>query len=53
MLSQTYGEVGDHSEDDDFLNAKLFALDVKKMLKEYKEVVDYLLNHKFPNGTNK
>ncbi len=52
-LSRTYEEVGDHLEDDDFLDAKLFALDAKKVLKEYKKVVDYLLHHKFPNGTNK
>jgi hypothetical protein len=45
--------VGDHLEDDDFLNAKLFALDAENVLKEYKEVVDYLLHDKFPNGTNK
>ncbi len=52
-LSRTYEEVGDHLEDDDFLNAKLFALDAENVLKEYKEVVDYLLHDKFPNGTNK
>jgi hypothetical protein len=45
--------VGDRSKDDDFLDAKLFTLDAKKVSKEYKKVVDYLLHHKFPNGTNK
>jgi hypothetical protein len=45
--------VGDCSKDDGFLDAKLFALDVKKVSKEYKEVVDYLFHHKFPNRANK
>ncbi len=35
-LSQTYEEVGDHLEDDDFLDAKLFALDGEKVSREYK-----------------
>jgi hypothetical protein len=45
--------VGDCSKDDDFLDAELFTLDVKKVLKEYKKVVDYLFYHKFPNIANK
>jgi hypothetical protein len=45
--------VGDCSEDDDFLDAELFALDVEKVSNKYKEVVDYLLHHKFPNIANK
>jgi hypothetical protein len=39
--------VGDCSEDDDFLDVELFALDAEKVSKEYKEVVDYLFHHKF------
>jgi hypothetical protein len=41
------------SKDDDFLDVELFALDAKKVSKKYKEVVDYLLHHKFPNKVNK
>jgi hypothetical protein len=45
--------VGDCLGDDVFLDAKLFTLDVEKVFKEYKEVVDYFLHHKFPNRANK
>ncbi len=45
--------MGDRLKDDDFLDAELFALDAKKVSKEYKEAVDYFLHHKFPNGANK
>ncbi len=52
-LSRTYKEVKKHSEDDNFLDAQLFAFDVEKVLREYKEVVEYLLHHKFPKRANK
>ncbi len=44
--------MGDHSKDDDFLDAKLFALNVK-VSREYKDMVDYLLHHKFLDKANK
>jgi len=40
--------VGDHSKDDDFPNAKLFAFDVEKVLKG----AYYLLDQKISEGTN-
>jgi len=52
-LFQTYKEVKKHSEDDNFLDAQLFAFNVEKVLREYKEVVEYLLLHQFPKRTNK
>lgn len=39
-LLWTYKRVGDHSKDDDFPNAKLFAFDVEKALKEANYLLD-------------
>ena len=50
-LSRAYDDVGDKSEDDDFRDANLMAVDV--ILEGFKEIWDYLTKCKFPSGADK
>jgi hypothetical protein len=45
--------VGDVSEDDDFSNAAIMAINAKDSHEEYREIIQYLNGMKFSVGTTK
>ncbi len=52
-LTKTYKGVGDVLEDDDFPDAAIMAINVKKTLEEYQEIIQYLDGMRFPVGATK
>jgi hypothetical protein len=45
--------VGDVSEDDDFPDATIMSINVKKAHEEYQEIIQYLDSMRFPDGATK
>ncbi len=45
--------MGDVSEDDNFLNATIITINVKEVLEEYQEIIQYLDGMRFLVGTTK
>ncbi len=52
-LTRAYEGVGDVSEDDNFLNATIITINVKEVLEEYQEIIQYLDGMRFLVGTTK
>jgi hypothetical protein len=47
-LTRTYEGVGDVSEDDDFLDATIIAINVEEAPEEYQGIIQYLDGMRFP-----
>jgi len=52
-LTRAYEGVGDVSEDDDFLDATIMSIHVEKTFEEYRDIIQYLDDMRFPNGATK
>jgi hypothetical protein len=52
-LTRAYERMGDVSEDDDFPDATIMAINAKEAPEEYREIIQYLDGMKFPVGTTK
>jgi len=52
-LTRAYEGVGDVLKDDDFLDATIMAINAEEALEEYREIIQYLDDMKFPVGATK
>ncbi len=52
-LTKAYEGMGNVSEDDDFLDAAIMAINADEALEEYREIIQYLDGMRFPIGTTK
>jgi hypothetical protein len=52
-LTRAYEKMGDVSEDDDFPDATIMAINAKEAPEEYREIIQYLDGMRFPVGTTK
>jgi hypothetical protein len=52
-LTRTYEGVGDVSEDDDFSDATIMAINAEEAPEEYREIIQYLDGMRFPVGATK
>jgi len=52
-LTRAYKRVGDVSEDDDFPDATIMAINAEEALEEYREIIQYLDGMRFPVGATK
>jgi hypothetical protein len=52
-LIRAYERVGDISEDDDFSDATIMAINAKEALEEYREFIQCLDGMRFPIGATK
>jgi len=52
-FTRTYEGVGDVSEDDDFPDVVIMAINVEEAHEEYWEIIQYLNGMKFPVGATK
>jgi hypothetical protein len=50
-LTRAYEGGGDVSEDEDFLNAAIMAINAEEALDKYQEIIQYLDGMRFPVGT--
>jgi len=52
-LTKAYEGVGDVSEDDNFLDATIMAINAEKTPEKYREIIQYLDGMRFPVGATK
>jgi len=52
-LTRAYEGVGVVSEDDDFPNATTMSINAEETPEEYREIIQYLNDMRFPNGATK
>jgi len=52
-LTRAYEGMGDVSEDDDFLDATITTINAEEAPEEYRDIIQYLNDMRFPVGVTK